>query len=60
MQKRRIASKERDYQIHDDIDPTVEFFYRPRNITVLVIFIASLVYIALFKLDDDHVLNFKM
>lgn len=49
-----------DYEYHDPIDPTIEFFYKPHNITILLIIIAILVYIAIFVLQDDPVFNVKI
>lgn len=48
------------YQYHDDIDPTIEFFYKPHNITLLVIFILSLLYVAFYLLQDDWIFNTKV
>ncbi|KAJ3257873.1 hypothetical protein HK103_004164 [Boothiomyces macroporosus] len=49
-----------DYEYHDKLDPTVEIFYKPMNITLLVSFIVGLVYVPLFVLDDDPVFNTKV
>ena len=49
-----------NYEFHDSIDPSIEIFYQPHNISLLVAFISGLVYLALFVLKDDHVLNAKV
>jgi phosphatidylserine synthase 2 len=49
-----------EYAYHDDIDPTIELFYQPRNITVLFLSILSLIYTAMYLCKDDHLLNFKL
>jgi hypothetical protein len=56
----RKRSLTRDYSFRDDIDPSVEFLYKPHNITALMVFIGALVYVALFVLKDDHIFNAKM
>ncbi|KAJ3000727.1 hypothetical protein HDV02_003529 [Globomyces sp. JEL0801] len=49
-----------NYGYQDDVDPHLEFFYKPRNLTFLVAFISGLVYIAMFVLKDDQVFNTKV
>ncbi|KAF0515241.1 Phosphatidylserine synthase 2 [Gigaspora margarita] len=40
-------------------DPTTEFFYRPRTLTVLTIMLVGLVYVAMFPEADDMKTNIK-
>ena len=49
-----------NYEFHDHIDPSIAIFYTPHNITILMLFISGLVYLALFVLKDDHILNAKV
>ncbi|KAJ1559184.1 hypothetical protein HK405_011678 [Cladochytrium tenue] len=48
------------YEFHDDIEPTVAFFYTPRTISILVVLLACVLYAALFVAGDDVVANTKM
>jgi hypothetical protein len=50
----------REYSYQDDVDPSIEFLYKPHNISALLIFVGALVYVALFVLQDDHVFNAKV
>ena len=48
------------YEYHDIIEPTINFFYEPRTVTLLFGFIVFVAYSALYSLvDTDEVLNFK-
>ena len=50
-----------NYEFHDRIDPTLEFFYRPHNISLLILVIATLIYTALFRMNDhDPIFNMKV
>ena len=50
-----------NYEFHDQIDPTLEEFYKPHNIALLLLAIGILIYIALFQMDDhDPVFNMKV
>ncbi|KAJ3329831.1 hypothetical protein HDU76_007067 [Blyttiomyces sp. JEL0837] len=42
------------YEFHDEIEPTLEFFYKPRTITIVI------AYTALFVTGDDVVVNTKL
>ncbi|KAJ3090084.1 hypothetical protein HK102_004705 [Quaeritorhiza haematococci] len=48
------------YEYHDDVDPSIEFFYRPRTITFLILMFLALIYVALFVVEDDRVFNTKV
>ncbi|KAJ3274985.1 hypothetical protein HDV01_001491 [Terramyces sp. JEL0728] len=60
MSKKENIRASWDYEYHDEVDPTVEIFYKPMNITLLFLFIAGLIYTALFVLKDDLILNTKV
>lgn len=50
-----------NYEFHDQIDPTLEEFYKPHNIALLLFAIGILIYVALFRMDDhDPVFNMKV
>lgn len=59
MEKEGVRSSW-NYSYHDEIDPSLEYFYQPRNISILVISILALVYVAIFKLEDDQIFNLKL
>ncbi|KAJ3118518.1 hypothetical protein HDU96_000934 [Phlyctochytrium bullatum] len=51
-----------EYEFHDPVDPTLAFFYTPRTLTLvgLFILIAGLVYCAFYLAGDDVVTNTKL
>lgn len=50
-----------NYSASDPINPTISFFYTPRNITFLVAFFSGLMYCALYVLkENDHIFNTKV
>ncbi|KAI8321055.1 PSS-domain-containing protein [Martensiomyces pterosporus] len=44
---------------HESIDPTLEFFYHPRTLSVLVVLLAGFLYIALYVDPSNDMLNTK-
>ena len=58
MQEKKNFRESWNYSYNDELDPTVEFFYKPHNITILFAFIIALVYNA-FMVAEDHVYNAK-
>nr|KAJ3420307.1 hypothetical protein HK105_005836 [Polyrhizophydium stewartii] len=48
------------YEFHDPVDPTVAFFYRPHNITALLLFLGAVIYFAMFKSTGDFATNVKL
>ncbi|KAI9328322.1 phosphatidyl serine synthase-domain-containing protein [Zopfochytrium polystomum] len=48
------------YEFHDEIEPTLAFFYTPRTITMLVLMLSGILYAALFVAGEDVVANTKM
>ena len=44
----------------DPIDPTVSFLYKPHSISMLIITILALLYIAFNVVGDDPVMNTKV
>ncbi|KAI8927830.1 phosphatidyl serine synthase-domain-containing protein [Entophlyctis helioformis] len=48
------------YEFHDPVDPTIAFFYKPRNISLLLGFFALVIYVALFKQSTDFATNTKL
>jgi phosphatidylserine synthase 2 len=58
MKKQENLRDSWNYSYHDELDPTVEFFYKPRNISILFLFIVALIYMA-FMVEEDQ-LNAKI
>lgn len=48
------------YEFHDNVEPTLKFFYTPHTISILVALLAGICYYALYIAGDDVVLNTKM
>ncbi|KAJ1762136.1 hypothetical protein LPJ77_005375 [Coemansia sp. RSA 2523] len=44
---------------HESTDPTLEFFYHPRTLSVLVVLLAGFLYVALFVDPSNDMLNTK-
>ena len=57
--KQKIDVRNWNRPIHDEIDPSVKFFYRPHNISILLILILGLIYTA-YSTSEDHILNLKL
>ena len=55
----RTAARTRDYKFSDEIDPSLQFFYEPRNLLVLVLFLFVIIYTA-FNDSVDHLVNVKV
>ncbi|KAJ2334529.1 hypothetical protein GGI00_001811, partial [Coemansia sp. RSA 2681] len=44
-------------KFHESTDPTLEFFYHPRTLSVLVCLLAGFLYVALFIDPSNDILN---
>lgn len=49
-----------NYEYHDLIEPTLDFFYRSRTLTTLGLLLLGFGYVTVFVADLDVVFNFKL
>ncbi|CAG8789896.1 33170_t:CDS:2, partial [Racocetra persica] len=63
MEEKTDSSDVRSVQVlsvaYTENDPTTEFFYRPRTLTVLTAMLIGLVYVAMYPEADDTATNIK-
>lgn len=55
----RDRSRSGDYVIHDPIDPTIDFLYKPHTATALFVTLTALYYVGFSGDSDDIVMNVK-
>ncbi|CAG8697515.1 9066_t:CDS:2 [Cetraspora pellucida] len=63
IEEKIVSSDARSVQVrsvaYTENDPTTEFFYRPRTLTVLTAMLIGLVYVAMYPEADDTATNIK-